>query len=114
VLLLLSPSPSAQPAFGIDHDEPTTGASVPSIIGEIPEHPRDVFLRNVWINPFWEDDLDGLVALMGTDHILRGSDHSHPDGMAEPLSWLKQVADLYPTRDVAQMTGENLYGLMGR
>jgi hypothetical protein len=45
---------------------------------------------------------------------LFGSDHSHPEGMAEPLSWLKQVADLYPTRDVAQMMGENLYGLLGR
>jgi len=81
---------------------------------EFREHPRDVFVRNIWVNPFWEDDLEGLIALMGADHILFGSDYPHPEGMAEPLSWLRQVADLYPARDVAQMMGENLYGLLGR
>jgi predicted TIM-barrel fold metal-dependent hydrolase len=81
---------------------------------EFHEHPRDVFLRNIWINPFWEDDLEGLIALMGADHILFGSDYPHPEGMAEPLNWLGQVADRYPARDVAQMMGENLYGLLGR
>ena len=54
------------------------------------------------------------IALMGADHILFGSDYPHPEGITEPLSWLKQVAALYPTRDVAQMMGENLYGLLGR
>jgi predicted TIM-barrel fold metal-dependent hydrolase len=81
---------------------------------EFLEHPRDVFLRNVWINPFWEDDLEGLIALMGADHILFGSDYPHPEGMAEPLSWLNLIGDLYPARDVVQMMGENLYGLLGR
>jgi predicted TIM-barrel fold metal-dependent hydrolase len=114
VLLLLSPSPSAQPAGRIDHDEPTTGASVPSIIDDILEHPRDVFLRTVWINPFWDDDLDGLIALLGADHILFGSDYPRHEGMAEPLNWLNQAAGLYPTEDVAQTIGENLYGLLGR
>jgi hypothetical protein len=33
--------------------------------------------------------------------------------MAEPLSWLKQIGDSYPDRDVAKMMGENLYGLLG-
>jgi predicted TIM-barrel fold metal-dependent hydrolase len=80
---------------------------------EFPEHPRDVFLRNVWINPFWEDDLDVLVDLMSPDHILFGSDYPHPEGMAEPLSWLEQISDHYPARDVAKMMGENLYGLLG-
>ena len=43
-----------------------------------------------------------------------GSDRPHPEGKAEPLNWLKQVADLSRARDVAQMMGENLYGLLGR
>jgi predicted TIM-barrel fold metal-dependent hydrolase len=80
---------------------------------EFSEHPRDVFLRNIWINPFWEDDLEVLVDLMSPDHILFGSDYPHPEGMAEPLSWLKQIGDSYPDRDVAKMMGENLYGLLG-
>ena len=80
---------------------------------EFPEHPRDVFSRNVWINPFWEDDLEVLVDLMSPEHILFGSDYPHPEGMAEPLNWLKQIGDHYPARDVAKMMGENLYGLLG-
>jgi hypothetical protein len=46
------------------------------------------------------------------DHILFGSDYPRSEGMAEPLSWLKQVADLCRTRDVARIMGENLYGLL--
>jgi hypothetical protein len=28
------------------------------------EHPRDVFLRNVWVNPFWEDSIN-MYQLLG-------------------------------------------------
>jgi hypothetical protein len=78
------------------------------------ENPCDVFLRNAWINPFWDDDLEGLIPLMGADHILFGSHSPHPECTAEPLNWLKQIADFYPARDEAQLMDENLYGLLGR
>ena len=26
---------------------------------EFAEHPVEVFRRNVWVNPFWEDDVVG-------------------------------------------------------
>ena len=52
------------------------------------EHLRDVFLRDVWINPLQGNDLEGLSALMGADHILFGSDYPHPEGMADALNWL--------------------------
>jgi len=58
------------------------------------EHCCDVF--DAWIKPFWEDDLERLIPLTGADHILCGSDYPHPEGMAEPLKWLNQVADFYP------------------
>jgi hypothetical protein len=72
------------------------------------EHPRDVFLRDVWIKPLQGDDLEGRSALMGANHILFGSDYPHPEGMADALNWLKQVADLHSARDVAQLLDENL------
>ena len=73
----------------------------------------DVFLRNVWVNPFWEDDLEDLVNLMTPDHILFGSDYPHPEGISEPLHWIKNIGSRYSARDVAKMMGENLYGLLG-
>ena len=30
---------------------------------EFPEHPIEVFHRNIWVNPFWEDSVTGLIDL---------------------------------------------------
>jgi len=80
---------------------------------EFAEHPRDVFLRNIWINPFWEDYLENLVDLMTPDHILFGSDYPHPEGMAEPLHWATTIGRRHPVEEVHKMMGGNLYGLLG-
>jgi predicted TIM-barrel fold metal-dependent hydrolase len=77
------------------------------------EHPREVFLRNIYISPFWEDSIESLVDLMTPDHVLFGSDYPHPEGMADPLSWAQVLSDLFPASDVRKMMGENMYGLMG-
>ena len=55
---------------------------------EFPTHPLEVLRRNVWLNPFWEESVLGLVELMGADRVCFGSDYPHPEGMAEPLSFL--------------------------
>ena len=49
---------------------------------EFAEHPVDVFRRNVYVNPFWEDDVAEVIALCGLDHVLFGSDYPHPEGLA--------------------------------
>jgi predicted TIM-barrel fold metal-dependent hydrolase len=87
-----------------------TYAKMPQVFSE---HPRDVFLRNIWINPFWEDSIQDLVGLMTPDHILFGSDYPHPEGMADPLHWAKEMSDLFPHSDIKKMMGENMYGLLG-
>jgi predicted TIM-barrel fold metal-dependent hydrolase len=80
---------------------------------EFAEHPREVFLRNIWINPFWEDSLEDLVDLMTPDHILFGSDYPHPEGMTDPLHWITKISARHPVGDVGKMMGENMYGLLG-
>jgi predicted TIM-barrel fold metal-dependent hydrolase len=77
------------------------------------EHPRDVFLRNIYINPFWEDSLEALIDVMTPEHILFGSDYPHPEGLAEPFEWAEEVSNLYPREDVAKIMGGNLFGLLG-
>jgi predicted TIM-barrel fold metal-dependent hydrolase len=79
---------------------------------EFPEHPRDVFRRNVWINPFWEDSLTGLVELIGADRVCFGSDYPHPEGLADPLSWRDQLRDI-PPADVDKIMSTNMFELMG-
>jgi predicted TIM-barrel fold metal-dependent hydrolase len=50
--------------------------------------------QNWWINPFWEDDVDEVVSIMGADRVLFGSDWPHIEGMPEPLDYVSELAKL--------------------
>jgi predicted TIM-barrel fold metal-dependent hydrolase len=63
------------------------------IPGFFPEDPVETFRRNVWINPFWEDDVYEIAELMGTDRVIFGSDWPHIEGMPEPLHYAKELKD---------------------
>jgi predicted TIM-barrel fold metal-dependent hydrolase len=78
---------------------------------EFSEDPLAVFKRNVWVHPFHEDDIEGLVDLLGAEHILFGSDFPHPEGLADPLSYVDDLAGL-PEDVVVKIMGANLAGLM--
>lgn len=78
---------------------------------EFPEHPREVFHRNVWINPFWEDSLHGLIEIVGTDRVCFGSDYPHPEGLADPVAWREEIDDL-PATDVERIMSGNLRELL--
>jgi predicted TIM-barrel fold metal-dependent hydrolase len=78
---------------------------------EFAEHPRAVFERNIWINPFWEDSVTALVELIGAEKVCFGSDYPHPEGLDEPLSWHREISDLAP-RDVELIMSSNLSHLI--
>ncbi len=78
---------------------------------EFKEHPVETFKRSVWINPFWEDSLHGLIELMGADRVCFGSDFPHPEGLAEPISFADQIDDL-PAADVRRIMSSNMYELL--
>jgi predicted TIM-barrel fold metal-dependent hydrolase len=63
------------------------------IPGFFPEDPVESFRRNVWINPFWEDDVYEIAALMGDDRVIFGSDWPHIEGMPEPLDYTRELKD---------------------
>jgi predicted TIM-barrel fold metal-dependent hydrolase len=79
---------------------------------EFPTHPVELLKRNVWINPFWEDSVTGVVALMGADRVCFGSDFPHPEGLADPLSFAEQLGDL-PAADIERVMSTNLAELLG-
>ena len=79
---------------------------------EFAEHPIDVFKRNVWVHPFHEEDIKGLVELLGAEHVLFGSDFPHPEGMADPITYVDELEGL-PRDDVVKIMGGNLAGLVG-
>jgi predicted TIM-barrel fold metal-dependent hydrolase len=63
------------------------------IPGFFPEDPIDTFRRNVWINPFWEDDPYEIADLMGADRVIFGSDWPHIEGMPEPLDYVRELKE---------------------
>lgn len=58
------------------------------------DHPVDTFKHHVWMNPFWEDDVDEVVGLMGADRVIFGSDWPHIEGMPQPLDYLVELKNL--------------------
>ena len=50
---------------------------------------------------------------MSPEHILFGSDYPHPEGMADPLAWAKEIDELFPAADVRKMMGGNMSSLLG-
>jgi predicted TIM-barrel fold metal-dependent hydrolase len=77
------------------------------------EDPIEAFKRNVYVSPFHEDDLGELIGAIGADHVLFGSDYPHPEGLAEPCSYLDHLPADLPAHDVAAIMGGNLAQLMG-
>ena len=75
------------------------------------EHPVDVIKRNIYISPFWEEDLGALADLIGVDHVLFGSDYPHPEGLADPASYTDELTGL-PDEAVRKIMGGNLARLM--
>jgi predicted TIM-barrel fold metal-dependent hydrolase len=76
------------------------------------EHPVEAFRRNVWVSPFHEDDIAGLMEAIGPENILFGSDYPHPEGLAEPCSYLEHLPPGLPDDVVAGIMGANLAGIM--
>ena len=58
------------------------------------EHPAETIRRHLWVCPFWEDDIDGLVDRVGVEHVVFGSDWPHPEGVAEPRDFVKYLPGL--------------------
>jgi predicted TIM-barrel fold metal-dependent hydrolase len=55
------------------------------------EDPRETFRQHVWVAPFYEDDLRSLRDLIGTEHILMGSDWPHAEGLDDPISFANDL-----------------------
>ena len=66
-----------------------TGEYGPWLGGRIEDHPSEIFRRHVSVAPFDDDDIRDLVARIGADRVLLGSDYPHPEGIAEPRSFLE-------------------------
>lgn len=76
------------------------------------EHPNEVFRRNIWVSPFWEGNVADVVATLGWDKVLFGSDWPHPEGLAEPKAYFKYAEGMTERRSWDYL-GDNARRFMG-
>ncbi len=73
--------------------------------------PHEVFKEHVYVAPFFEDDVYGLVDTLGADRVLFGSDWPHPEGVAAPLDFLEEVEKLAPAA-LRRVMRDNTAGIL--
>jgi predicted TIM-barrel fold metal-dependent hydrolase len=76
------------------------------------EDPMVAFHRSIVIHPFFEEDVMGIVELVGVDNVVFGSDYPHPEGLEDPLSFIDEIEPL-AEEDKAKVMGGTLSRLMG-
>jgi predicted TIM-barrel fold metal-dependent hydrolase len=81
--------------------------------GRLRRKPSEIFRERVFLTPFPEDDVPGLVERVGANQVLCGSDFPHPEGLEEPRAFFGLVEDLEPgaLRRVMRDNARDLLGL---
>jgi predicted TIM-barrel fold metal-dependent hydrolase len=86
----------------------TIAIQLPGVFGA---DPYELFLEHVWISPFFEDDVMKLVERVGADRVVFGSDYPHAEGLADPVSFVKEIDGL-PGTDVRKIMHDNARALV--
>jgi predicted TIM-barrel fold metal-dependent hydrolase len=76
------------------------------------EDPVEQLRTNVWVTPYYEEDLHRLAETIGVERILFGSDWPHGEGLAEPLQFLKEL-DGFSAAEVKRIMRDNALELLG-
>ncbi len=75
------------------------------------EDPVATLRRHVWINPFWEDDVEEVAECMGTDRVLFGSDWPHIEALPEPAEYVRELK-AFDAADQARILHDNVHELL--
>ncbi|HVX21219.1 MAG TPA: amidohydrolase family protein [Acidimicrobiales bacterium] len=78
--------------------------------GPVEDRPSDVFRRHVSVAPDDDDDIRGLVDLIGADRVLLGSDYPHPEGHEDPAHFLDGAG--LTDRETALVAHDNAAALL--
>lgn len=83
--------------------------------GRVEDRPSDVFRHHVSVAPNDDDDIRGLVDLIGATQVLLGSDYPHPEGHEAPARFLDGSGlSAEEVELVSRRNGASLLQLEGR
>jgi len=60
--------------------------------GYVQGPPSAVFKQHIWVSPYHEEDVAGLIDTIGVERVLFGSDFPHAEGLAEPVDFAQAIA----------------------
>jgi predicted TIM-barrel fold metal-dependent hydrolase len=73
--------------------------------------PVEEVKNRIHISPFWEEDMAALSEVVGVERVLFGSDYPHPEGLADPVSYIDAIQGMSEA-DQAKIMGGNLARLI--
>jgi predicted TIM-barrel fold metal-dependent hydrolase len=76
------------------------------------EDPLETLRRHLWVTPYYEEDLRKLADLIGTERVLFGSDWPHGEGLADPLTFTKEL-HAFSDDEVDLVMRQNALDLLG-
>lgn len=81
--------------------------------GRLTAAPSELFHKHVYVSPFFEDDIPTLVAQLGPDRVLFGSDWPHPEAIDPPADFGLKLSGLDATavRKIMRTNSADLLGL---
>jgi predicted TIM-barrel fold metal-dependent hydrolase len=77
-----------------------------------PEDPLDVMRRNLWVTPYYEENIPLLAETLGVGKVLFGSDWPHGEGLAEPLTFTKELPG-FSEGDIRKIMRDNVIDYLG-
>ncbi|WP_406449740.1 amidohydrolase [Streptomyces sp. NBC_01622] len=92
----------------LDHLASTYKKQPKGFLGDPVEEVRN----RIHISPFWEEDMAALSEVVGVERVLFGSDYPHPEGLADPVSYIDAIQGMKQA-DQAKIMGGNLARLIG-
>jgi predicted TIM-barrel fold metal-dependent hydrolase len=80
--------------------------------GEVDGRPSEVLMRHLYVSPFYEEDVVGLVDQIGPERVIFGSDYPHAEGVAEPIHFVGRLQGL-DDASVRMIMRDNAARLLG-
>ncbi len=69
------------------------------------------FREHVFVAPCYEDSVQDLLKFCPVNRLMFGSDYPHPEGLADPVDYIKELSSL-DEASIAKIMGGNLKGLI--
>lgn len=76
--------------------------------GDLKERPSRIFRQHILVAPYPEENVERVVAEVGVDPIVFGSDFPHGEGLAHPIDYVEAQLKSFSEEDKRRIMRDNL------